>query len=283
MEPEEIFDGKHLEMANAILNDDLNSINKIVEEGLDLDKIFQENVTLLLWAMTNDNELSVRELLKLGANPNLKDNENIQPIYYATIADEDSKYLKILLENKADPNGGGDGQTPVIHDALINEFWGNLDLLLQYGADINKTDKDGDTIAMKCAYLNWFKELNMLIGKGARIDVETERGEGGIPLQVQENEAELEEFIEAQAATKQILLQKGIEFPVIRPYELPYSDLRNQWYQTPIGREWKNRLTNISSNPRGFGKAWTDAKTAENASLRMWMQENNIREPQISF
>jgi uncharacterized protein len=283
MEPEEIFEGKSLEMANAILNEDLQIINKLANEGLDLDKIFHENVTFLLWGMVGDKELAVRELLKLGANPNLTDNENIQPIYYATVADDESKYLKILLENKADPNGSGDGQTPVIHDALINEFWDNLDLLLKYGADINRTDKDGDTIAMKCAYLNWFKELNSLIGKGARIDVETERGEGGIPLQVQENEAEIEEFIEAQAATKQILIQRGIQFPVERPYELPFIELRNQWYQTPIGREWKNRLINISNNPRGFGKAWTDAKTAENASLRMWMQENNIREPQISF
>ncbi len=283
MEPEEIFEGKSLEMANAILNEDLQTINTLANEGLDLDKIFHDNVTFLLWGMVGDKELSVRELLKLGANPNLTDNENIQPIYYATVADDESKYLKILLENKADPNGSGDGQTPVIHDALINEFWNNLDLLLEYGADINRTDKGGDTIAMKCAYLNWFKELNSLIEKGARIDVETERGEGGIPMQVQENEAEIEEFIEAQAATKQILIQKGIQFPVERPYELPYADLRNQWYKTPIGTEWQVRLQNISNDPRGFGKAWTDAKTAENASLRMWMQENNIREPQISI
>ena len=80
---------------------DTNSLlNFIKDNNLSVDTRMMYNLTPLMYASFYDDEKTMKELLNLGANPNLKDNYNLSPLAYA-IENNSTKTFKLLLDNGA--------------------------------------------------------------------------------------------------------------------------------------------------------------------------------------
>lgn len=130
-----------------------NDVEKIKEEVIDnkVDINYQESrfgKSLLMLAIINNQYKTAEELLKLGANPNLKDfyrgsNAMIDAAYI-----EDSKYLKLLLKygGSADsletaPGKEGDrARSTALNNAIsyVDKYsLERVKLLVNAGADIN--------------------------------------------------------------------------------------------------------------------------------------------------
>lgn len=80
---------------------DTNSLlNFIKDNNLSVDTRMMYNLTPLMYSSFYDDEVTTKELLNLGANPNLKDSYNLSPLAYA-IENNSTKTFKLLLDSGA--------------------------------------------------------------------------------------------------------------------------------------------------------------------------------------
>lgn len=213
---EEYFDGPARELAVAIQRNQLDKARSLVAR-VNLNGVYRENMTFLFWAIINQAKPGLAFLLQAGADPNKPDPDGATPVAYVARA-SDQDYLKILLQYKADPNSRN-GQSPAIIEAVLGDRWKNVLYLLDHGADINAVDEDGVNLIMVCAGLNFFDRVAYLIDQGADVLQKNANG-GSLALRVQEAHPNPgTDNYKWQQVVRQKLIEKGIKFPVPRPWE----------------------------------------------------------------
>ena len=176
--PEKFFSGSHLEMAQAIHKNDRAKVERLLKQGIDVNETSETNtMTYLLYSVMLDNRFEIAELLlKNNANPNkvsmILSNSKKYKFYYLPLtsvsSDESIEYMKLLLKYGADPNyfyrdDTGDialNAMPAINAAVrsayilnkwdrkdfMNDIKARIELLLEYGADINSIGAMGKTV-----------------------------------------------------------------------------------------------------------------------------------------
>ena len=114
--------GEELKMATAIYDGDLHSIQSMINNGFDLNRIGRGGMTYLYYAMLTMNYDTMELLLKNGANPNIH-----------------SKFF-------TDPNLHKKGQNDEQNTGVCLEYSGYpaydikyMKLLIKYGANVNDT------------------------------------------------------------------------------------------------------------------------------------------------
>lgn len=116
-------------------------VQQAIDAGADVNARDYKGDTALHLAADAAEHDSIQHLLDAGANPNLQNERGETPLHLAA-RKQFSECTKALLEGGADPGiVDGQGATPLIgaHTAQ------NVDLLLDYGANINAVDRRGDT------------------------------------------------------------------------------------------------------------------------------------------
>ncbi|MBO0952200.1 ankyrin repeat domain-containing protein [Fibrella forsythiae] len=276
MNPEQYFEGTALELARAIQQNRLDDVEQLARR-VELNRFYKADMTPLIWAMLVDQEAAFLLLLKTGANPNLKDHDNIQPVALAAGAREDNKYLKLLLQHGGDPNSTQRSE-PALHVAYDFDYYKNVLLLLDAGADINARDRDGNTILISAGYQDEFDRAIDLINRGA--DINAQSAGGGIAFDVQESTPRAgSKAYQGQVQLKKLLVERGVKFPVPQPSKQPYAALQERWYQTPDGQQWQQKIQQVANDPLGFGDVWRKVDDAAFAAFKTWMKANDIPEP----
>ena len=120
-EPQVYFpDGQELKMATAIYDGDTRSVQSMINDGVDLNRISKGGMTYLFYAMLTINYDMLELLLKNGANPNIRSVFYTRPdlhkkglsddktigicLVYSGYGDYDIKYMKLLLKYGANIN-----------------------------------------------------------------------------------------------------------------------------------------------------------------------------------
>ena len=161
------------ELAKAVWDNDIEKIDKEVKKNpkiLD----YQENRygnTLLNLSVYNDNYKGFKELLKLGANPNIADSMQCStPLITACESfDNDIKYVQELIKYKADVNyvecnSGKNAQKMYRTPLIVASGQGHLQivkLLIENGAKVNYVSPDGG-YALTAALSNYQLVLYLL-------------------------------------------------------------------------------------------------------------------------
>lgn len=137
-------------LAKAVEDEDLTKIREeVIKNKLIVN--FQEprfGGSLLMFAIYHNQYKSCEALLKLGANPNLKDNKRGSNAVIYAADNEDLKYLKLILSYKGDPNsletkpttdGDQARKTPLNMAISCNSAHSleKVKLLVEAGGDIN--------------------------------------------------------------------------------------------------------------------------------------------------
>lgn len=84
----------------------------LINKGFNINKTYSKNLeTLLMRAVINDRDLELAEaLLKLGADPNIKNKGGETPLFLAVTLKDESR-IKLLVDYKADPDIDNHGET----------------------------------------------------------------------------------------------------------------------------------------------------------------------------
>jgi ankyrin repeat protein len=178
------------ELVQAVDENDVFEIKSILKQNPKLvnfqDPIFE--TTALMWAVGAEKYESAKALLDNGANPNLISKTGTTALFRAisfswddTEVNEDPKFVKLLLDYKADPNinycsskieGQTDpiecGTSPLMHS--VSRGLEKAKLLVNAGASLNYKTETGKTASTEALLM---KDVNtayfLIVEKKAKI------------------------------------------------------------------------------------------------------------------
>lgn len=179
---EEFFtDADTIRLCGAIDNKDLNAVKRILSTGIVLNGKGKEGMSPLIWSFTVGDMAIYEELLKAGADPNLKyyfDGPVFRPgesVVHLASRSSRTKYLALSLKHGGNPNlqRDSDGKTPldVAVTALMKDKEINVAALIKSGANPDGAAGLGDsrrhTTLAYAVQWNAYRVAVMLIKAGA--------------------------------------------------------------------------------------------------------------------
>lgn len=181
--PADIFqEPGSLSLATAVEHDNVQEITRLVATGIDIDAEGKDQVTPLSWAFLRRKKAAFAKLLELGANPNVRVINGKPLIFLASRISDDSDYLKLLLDFKADPNVEFSADKKVPFDGVIWMAKGeatrrNTELLIAGGANLNHRSRIGNTPAMRAVAQYELEVAYLILSAGADLDPVNENGD----------------------------------------------------------------------------------------------------------
>jgi ankyrin repeat protein len=138
-----------------------------------IDAIDASGSTPLLVAASNDDVAQVRQLLKAGANPNVRNKLDTTPLLEAAFH-SNAEIITALLDAGADPNASGaDGQTPLMLVARGTNVVA-AKMLLDKGANPRASESQRRQTALMWAAANRQGPMTrLLVERGAELDAKT--------------------------------------------------------------------------------------------------------------
>ena len=141
-------DGK-TELFWAAHDGDLSKVQKLLNEGANVNQRDNVDYSPLYWAAHNGYDEVVKVLLENGAVLNLEYKNDWSSLYWASHNGHE-KVVALLLNNNVDVNLESTSGRTALHWATVNNHLDEVKLLVEAGAQLNK-DKDGYTA------LDWAK------------------------------------------------------------------------------------------------------------------------------
>lgn len=165
----------------ASINGNIDMMKLILDNGC---KVNDENMGLAMdGAVTSNKVDSIKYIIKIGANPNYKYNENT-PLNKACLLGN-LEIVKTLVESGASINSNIDGKVPLTMAA--NE--GHIEIvkyLIEKGADVNfvaSSDlEEADSPLYGAIYNGYLDIVKLLVENGADINRGTKKGNNDTPI-----------------------------------------------------------------------------------------------------
>ncbi|RYF73343.1 MAG: ankyrin repeat domain-containing protein [Cytophagaceae bacterium] len=245
LDEEQFFEPAYQTLARAVRLGTLSAIDNQLKAKLDINHVGKQNMTLLMWSIVNHNKKSLTHLLEKGANPNYKD-------------------------------------APLIK-AIMRLFKEHVYLLLDKGADVNtRAPRTNDPAVSILAGLNQFADVAKFLERGASHTLADTNGTT-LPFEVQDATPDPgTEGYEWQKKVKQLLVERGVHFPVPHPYYTKpvWLPIRERWYASPEGQSFEAKLDEVGRDPEGFGEKWRVVYRAEEEAFEAWMAKSGITPPE---
>ncbi|KAL5170776.1 Ankyrin repeat domain-containing protein EMB506, chloroplastic [Glycine soja] len=158
---EKISTEKWSPLHTLVLSMQMSCVDKLLENGVDIDLPDKEGLTALHKAITGKKEAVISHLLRRGASPHVKDKDGAAPLHYAVQVGA-KMTVKLLIKYKADVNvEDNEGWTP-LHIAIQSRNRDIAKILLVNGADKTRKNKDGKTaLDLSLCYGKDFKSYDL--------------------------------------------------------------------------------------------------------------------------
>jgi len=160
----------------GVVNKNMDKFLSLLDKVADIDvksKSYPGSNALMI-AIHPNNPKVFDLLLEHGANVNARDDEGVTVLMYAANMGN-VRAAKILLENGANINDVSNaGQTALIIAAARG--FDIVNLLLEYGADVNVKGADNETALMSAVILGSEDTIKILLDKGADVAVADREG-----------------------------------------------------------------------------------------------------------
>ncbi len=169
-------------LGEAAYQNSMRIVRQLIEAGAD-PNVSEDRLVPLREACFSENIPMIKYLLAHGANPNGRDPDDDETVLESYIhhcyKHVNTAVLRRLLRGGADPNLRKDkGLRPMFHWAIFNNIKRLVSILLEYGADVNQHGDlhDGETPLMIAAYYADISIMEKLLACGA--DVNAKDGKG---------------------------------------------------------------------------------------------------------
>jgi len=156
----------------AIQRGDIAQIERHIKWGTDLNQVNPDGSMPLHIAAKAGRWVVVKLLLKHGADINILDKQNHTPLYYAVMSGR-TQVAEMLIKR-----GATFEINQLLEEAVSNQIADRdvFEFLIQQGADINHTTKNGDTPLHIAVKKNYRVITKLLINNGADINVKDAAG-----------------------------------------------------------------------------------------------------------
>lgn len=153
-------------------------IKSFVEQGADIDSLNKENMTSLLDVIRNKECTTslIDALLRNGANANFIHKSGTSPLRMAIIHKRNLEIIQLLLDYGADVNISVKNNYPLVIQACLDNYIDAMRLLIAHGADIDATDNDGRTALLIMIGASRFELIKLLLEYGADPYIKDKRG-----------------------------------------------------------------------------------------------------------
>ena len=170
--------GEELKMATAIYDGDLHSIQSMIDNGFDLNRIGKGGMTYLYYAMLTMNYDTMELLLKNGANPNIhskfftdpdlhKKGQNDEQntgvcLEYSGYPAYDIKYMKLLIKYGANVNDTT--YISPLSSSVRDKSQGKekIKYLVEHGINLNFSMTKTSVVCSQATIYNWNMVLFLL-------------------------------------------------------------------------------------------------------------------------
>lgn len=161
----------------ALIEKDLDGVRRTIEEGANVNKIYNNGAALHFAVWKDDLQLA-QLLLAHGADVSLKNNKRLTPLHAACISGKNVNYnmCKLLVEHGADCNSKADDETTPFHQALMFHSLKVVQLLVDHGADIKVTGEYGMTAIHYAACNLNVDVLEFVVNLGFNIEESDDHG-----------------------------------------------------------------------------------------------------------
>ena len=246
-EPQVYFpDGQELKMATAIYDGDTRSVQSMINDGVDLNRISKGGMTYLYYAMLTMNYDMMELLLKNGANPNIHSDFYTRPdlhekglsddkstgvcLEYSGYRAYDIKYMKLLLKYGANINDTT--YDSPLSAAVRDKVQGKekIKYLAEKGIDLNFSITNTPIICGQAAIYKWDMVL-FLLDLGAD-PMAADKEDNTVAASVQEYYDEgfdlNSEYGKMAQEVKRRLERRGVKFPYYPKKDKTESDSTEQ-------------------------------------------------------
>ena len=122
------------DLYNAILFKNKELVKDLLNNGAYVNTVYDDDCTPLLIATYNGDLQCMKVLLEYGADVNKENSFNGETPLFSTIKYNNSNYFEVLL-----------GVGRYKKRGRFEDYIERIKLLLEYGADVNKANNDGET------------------------------------------------------------------------------------------------------------------------------------------
>src|SRR3546814_5544129 len=156
-------------LAEAVARGDAARIRALASTA-DLSAHGEDHITLLEWAIWNQQPDSLSALLEAGADPAAPGMDQETVAHMAAMVN-DARYLQVLIDQGApiDLVGARGGRTPIFR-AVENRRAAPFDLLVEAGADIRRTDSMGNSLLHVAAQVNAADRIPPLLDRKSVVE-----------------------------------------------------------------------------------------------------------------
>lgn len=163
-------------IADAVAAGDVARIRALAPAS-DLGARGEDGVTLLEWAIWNQQPAALAALLDAGADPSRPGMDDETVAHMAAMVD-DARYLQVLLDHGApvDIVSAGSGRTPVFR-AVLHRRDPQVAMLVGAGVDLRRQDAMGNGLLHVAASVNDAGRVLELLNAGLDPGVVNSRGE----------------------------------------------------------------------------------------------------------
>jgi ankyrin repeat protein len=228
---------------HAVFLGDIKIVEKILDEGIDVNITNKDGITPLITAVKNGYTNIVKLLIEKGANVNVKDNNGDPIILLATSSNNIGvDILRLLIENGANVNvtsndeyfrtpltsalsghrkemaellinNGADIELASMNDSRPLQYAvlfdiDIVDLLIKKGVDVNKFDYYGWTALMKASHFGKKDIVYLLLQNGAEINIKNKHGDTALTFASKEGYDDIAELLIKNGADISVLSKK---------------------------------------------------------------------------
>ena len=173
-------------LGEAVSQNCMRVVREYMESGAD-PNVSADGLVPLREACFHENIPMMKYLLEHGANPNGRDPDDntsvLESYIHYCYKRVNTAVLRRLLRAGADPNlRNSNDMRPMFHWAILNNRKRLVSILLEYGADVNQRGDlhDGETPIMIAAYFADISIMEMLLKRGAEVNARDGEGHNAL-------------------------------------------------------------------------------------------------------
>jgi len=153
-------------LLEAAVNGDTLSIRWLMRNGADIDVTSVNNITPLMFATANNHKAAVKVILEYNPKIDFFSGYSETPLLIA-VKNQNLEIAEMLIRDSADVNlADRYGATP-LHYASIYGYFYMVDMLLYYNAAVYKRSDDGTTPLMAAVWSGFPEIADLLIQNGS--------------------------------------------------------------------------------------------------------------------